>query len=156
MFVAIFTRRIFCMNVKWLLCCIIKFIDWSFTCLDLYVVSFHLKYYNRYVYDNFYKRWFLFMIVTWLYLISRSLIDSSLTQICIFFLSIWIIVAGKLLAVFTWRHFFVCLWNDCYLISNSLIESLFSLICMLFLSIWIIVAGMFVALFTRSDYFLWL
>ena len=62
-----------CMFVKWFLS-YIQFIDWFFICLDLYVVSFHLKYYSSYVIGCFtrsnYFEWLFFDF----YPISSSLI----------------------------------------------------------------------------------
>ena len=56
----------------------IQFVDWLFTCLDLYVDSFHLNYSSGYVIGCFTRNDLLLRLATVHYRISRSLVDSLL------------------------------------------------------------------------------
>ena len=95
----LFYKKLFlCMMVICLLS-YIQFIDWFFTCLDLYVVSFHLNHCSLYVICCLTRSDFLLWWWNDYYFISSSTIDSLLAKIYIIFLLIWIIAAGMLLVV---------------------------------------------------------
>ena len=120
----------------------IKFIDWFFTCLDLFISSFHLNYCSTYVIGYFARRYFfvwfwkVYYLISsssidsllridfffWLqigyYLVFSSFIDSLLALICMVFLSIWIIVVGMFVVVFTRNYFFVYFWHGFYFLSS--------------------------------------
>ena len=72
-----YKKWILCMFVKWSLS-YIQFIDWFFTCLDLYVISFHLNYCS--VYDLGCLRRNKYFVWLWhdYYVISSSLINFLL------------------------------------------------------------------------------
>ena len=81
-----FKKRLLCMNLKWLLSNI-HFIDWFFTCSDLFVVSFHFNYCS----------WYVFMELTFLclwdhyYLISfHWLIHYLPRSVVSFFSNKWL------------------------------------------------------------------
>ena len=74
-----------CMIVKWL-SSFIQFIDWFFSCFDLYVISLHLHHCSWYVIGCFIKSHFVVCMWNINYsFISMALIDSLLDHIWIFF-----------------------------------------------------------------------
>ena len=89
------------------------------------------------------------MILIWLLFYIEFIDLFLLAFYSMLFIFVWIVVAGKFVAIFTRGDFYV---SD-YFISSSLIDSLLALLCMLFRFIWNIVAGMLLAVYTRSDYF---
>ena len=74
-----------CMFVKWSLI-YIQFIDWIYTFVYLYVVSFHLNYCSVYVIGCLTRSHYFAWLWNNFCLISSSLIDSLLRSECYFYL----------------------------------------------------------------------
>ena len=114
------------MFVKWLkpyIWCI----DWFFFCLELYADFVNLNYCSKYDIGFFTRIDCFVWFWNAYYLISSSLIAPLLASICLFFLSIWIIVARMLLAVL--REWCLCKITKRFFF--SLIHFLLALICIL-------------------------
>ena len=142
------------MIVKWLLSSI-QLIGFTFTCWDMYVISFYLNYCSMYVCSFFTRNDYYVWLWNNLYLIFSSLVQSLLAWICMLFLFIWTIVAGMLVAVLqavislydSWMiiilylvHWLIFTSFDLYMVSFHL-NSCSQYVC---------------GCFTRSDFIVWL
>ena len=125
MIFSVFTKRILYLFVKWSLSYIHP-IDWFFTCLDLYVIFFHLNCCSVYFFSKF-RRMFSFYfckITSSLYLADSWILHLLLSVCCYLYLVIWIISGCVLLAGFTRSDYFVWLWNEFYLIFSLYVDIL--------------------------------
>ena len=132
----VFSKRLLlCVIVKWLFY-YSRFIDWFFTCLDLYGVSFYLNCFSQYVIRSFTRNDYFVCLWNDYYLISSSLFDSVLAWMCMLILFNLNKYRKYVSAVITSCDFFVCLWSYYSLIFSSLIYFLMAYICITFF-IWI-------------------
>ena len=133
----------------------VQFNNWFFTCINLFVVSFHVKYWSEYDIGSFTRFYFIVCLWNDCYPISTSLIDSLLALICMLFLFIWFIAAGSFVADFTRSNISVCLWNvyivyQLHWLFFYLLRSECRFLIFPFFSYYVL------SLLTRSDDFVWL
>ena len=83
----------------------IQFINWLYTCLNLYFVSFHLNYCSWCVVGCFTRSDYFVWLWNDYYFTFNSLITYLLAYFCMLFPFIWIIVSGKFVAVLGERIF---------------------------------------------------
>ena len=73
-----YENRFHCM-VFWMIVFYIQFIDWFFTCFDIYFVPFRLNCFSPYVFTSIKRSDFFVFLGNIYYLTFRSLIDSLFT-----------------------------------------------------------------------------
>ena len=130
------------------------YIDWFFTCLVLYAVSFHVNYCRQYVTGCFTRSYYFVSLWNIDHLVSSPFILFTDIRIIIKFVCFLLNYCSDYgIGCIYRRDIFVWLWNHYHLVSSSLISFSLALVCMLLFSFLNIVAGILLAVFKKSNLF---